>query len=158
MSVELKQYPAKKVTINQEEILSVKDVQATPETVFNGVKFIDNSGKEQIGTAYGIRRTSTNSGIVNIEALKSQELIDLTENSTALISLTIEEFETIDADIVQEWQIMFTTGASVPTIVLPEGVKWATAQPIYETNKTYWLSFIQMGEKYLGIWTVIDNE
>ncbi len=54
------------------------------------------------------------------------------------------------------WSIIFTT--STGSVALPETVKWSIADPIFEANKTYWLSFISLGEdSYLGVWSVIGE-
>lgn len=157
MSIELIKYPARSVSINQNQILSITETTATPETVFNGIRFVDNDGNLQTGTAYGITTITRNSDSVILSELISNQLLDLTQQEH-LSNLQIDEFARIDADVLQEWQIILKTDDEIPTISLPSGIKWSVAEPVYEKNKTYWLSFIQLGEQYLGIWTVIDNE
>ena len=50
---------------------------------------------------------------------------------------------------------MFTAADSI-SVAYPETVKWAVAVPIFDPNKTYWLSFVPFGEYYLGVWTVVE--
>ena len=70
-------------------------------------------------------------------------------------SLSIQSFVDGIPGVADQWSVIFTTGDTV-TVAYPETVKWAIAIPVFEANKTYWLSFIPFGTEYLGTWTVID--
>lgn len=71
-----------------------------------------------------------------------------------ITSLSIIDFEAGPQNIMEEWSIIFTTGDSI-SVDYPDTVHWALAEPVWEANKTYWLSFIPFNDKYLGIWTVM---
>lgn len=94
---------------------------------------------------------------------------DLTETTVALSmisnteyhdtnpveSLTIESFTAGTQGVADQWSIIFTAGSTI-SVTHPDTVKWALATPIFDPNKTYWLSFIPFGGNYLGTWTVVE--
>ena len=51
------------------------------------------------------------------------------------------------------WSVVFTAGTGI-TVSVPDSVTWAVADPVFEAEHTYWLSFMQMGSGYLGVWSV----
>lgn len=70
-------------------------------------------------------------------------------------ALAIQSFVNGIPGVANQWSVIFTTGDTI-TIAHPETVKWAIATPVFEPNKTYWLSFVPYGTNYLGVWTVIE--
>lgn len=103
-----------------------------------------------------------------VTALGAPITSELTETTIALIfacnteyhcvnpieSLSIEGFEAGVAGISEQWSIIFTAASTI-SVAHPSTIKWAVAEPIFEANKTYWLSFIPFGTYYLGVWTVM---
>lgn len=73
---------------------------------------------------------------------------------TPLTTLDIDTFEAGTTGIGEQWSIIFTTAGAV-TVSLPENVKWAVAEPVFNPNKTYMLTFIRFLDNYLGVWTVV---
>lgn len=79
----------------------------------------------------------------------------------AINSLTIESFTMSDKSSVEQWSITFTTDNNItPNIVFGNDLQivWSVAKPVFEPNKTYWLSFRKLYDKYLGVWSVLFNE
>ena len=72
-------------------------------------------------------------------------------------SLTIESFGTGTKGVAEQWSIIFATAGTI-AISYPDTVRWAVAEPVFEGNKIYWLSFIPFGSNYLGVWTVAEAE
>lgn len=102
--------------------------------------------------------------IANISLLETltDTTITLTMNShteyqcsNPIASLTIEGFNSYKEGCSDQWSIVFTAADTI-SIDYPDTVKWALAEPIFDPNTTYWLSFIPFGGNYLGVWTVIS--
>lgn len=72
-----------------------------------------------------------------------------------ITSLTITGFGATQENYSNLWSIMFTAADSI-SVAYPDTVRWAVAVPIFDPNKTYWLSFVSFGEYYLGVWTVVE--
>lgn len=71
-------------------------------------------------------------------------------------TLTIKSLDSGIDGISEQWSIIFATGDTV-AVAYPETVIWAIAEPVFEANKIYWLSFIPLGAKHLGVWTVAEG-
>lgn len=56
-------------------------------------------------------------------------------------SLTLNLAPTEDTEVVHEYMFQFTSGTTATTLILPSGIKWATA-PSIKANKTYQVSII----------------
>lgn len=69
-------------------------------------------------------------------------------------SLVIEAFENDSEGVCSQWSIIFTPKENA-SIIVPETVKWAIVDPLFDGGKTYWLSFVAFGANYLGVWTVM---
>lgn len=74
-------------------------------------------------------------------------------NGEPISELIINSIIDSGANSGVNWTVLFTTGGTF-TISIPDNIRWAVAVPIFDANKTYMISFIKFGEKYLGIWTV----
>lgn len=74
-------------------------------------------------------------------------------NGEAITGLTINSIIDSGSNTGANWTVLFTTGETF-TISIPDNIRWAVAAPIFDAGKTYMLSFVKFGEKYLGIWTV----
>lgn len=71
-------------------------------------------------------------------------------------ALKINSFVSSYPGYSESWTISFIAGDEDPIIDLPDNVKWAIAEPVFEANKYYLLTFVPVGEYYLGIWTVMN--
>jgi hypothetical protein len=71
-------------------------------------------------------------------------------------SLTINGFSPVTDDVSALWCIMFTAADTI-TLNLPDSIVWAIAEPVFESSKTYWLSFVPFDNRHLGVWTVADT-
>lgn len=93
-------------------------------------------------------------------ANESATTIDLSSNEeihlqNTISSLEINSFISSFDGYSESWTILFTTSDTEPTLIIPNTVKWAVAEPVFDSNKTYMLSFVPFGDNYLGIWTVM---
>ena len=52
------------------------------------------------------------------------------------------------------FSVMFQTGDYI-SVSITDQIVWAVAEPVFEPNRTYWLSFVECGDKYLGVWSVV---
>lgn len=102
--------------------------------------------------------TSLNGAVVEIT--DAAVTLDMNSNTeyrctaeTGITALNITSFIAAPSGVAEEWSIIFKTGSSI-TVEFPTNVKWAVAAPIFETSKTYMITFIRFGEYYLGVWTV----
>lgn len=67
--------------------------------------------------------------------------------------LTINGFGAEEASYAELWSVVFTADEDI-TVSVPASITWAVAATVFETGKTYWLSFTPMGSGYLGVWSV----
>lgn len=92
------------------------------------------------------------------ELVESTISLQMTSNTeyhctSSVESLTITGFDSETEGFADQWSIIFTAGSTI-SVTHPDTVKWALATPVFDPNKTYWLSFIPFGNYYLGTWTV----
>ena len=80
-------------------------------------------------------------------------------------------------DIAQEWSVSFIAGDSDPLVIIPNEVtfstkvrnesqliedavtyplKWLYAEPVFEANKKYLITFKQILDTIYGVWTVLE--
>lgn len=95
----------------------------------------------------------------------------LPANKQVICSTPLQELEIkFDGGIpnyANQWSIIFTTQSSengVTQIAFPIDdnnqsiIRWSIAEPIFDADKIYWLSFISLGNgSYLGVWSVIGE-
>lgn len=92
--------------------------------------------------------------------------IDLYSNTevhytSPVTALKIGSFISSYPGYSESWTISFIAGDEDPIVDLPDNVRWAVAEPAFEANKYYLLTFIPVGTYYLGVWTMmepIENE
>lgn len=58
--------------------------------------------------------------------------------------------------VAQEWTISFLTDEESPSITVPNTIKWLYAEPIFEANHRYLVTFKQIHNNIYGIWTVLE--
>ena len=71
-----------------------------------------------------------------------------------ITALTLSGFTPDPNGRASLWSVQFTAGDTI-TVMVPDTVVWAVADPVFEPNRTYWLSFVPVGAKHLGVWSVI---
>lgn len=71
-----------------------------------------------------------------------------------IIDFGIQHFRPAEDNFSPMWSVMFETG-NVISAFFPVSVVWSVAEPVFEPNRTYWLSFVECGDKYLGVWSVV---
>ena len=120
-------------------------------------------------TATGVPATG-DSGLPKVKELSDDEYIDpdgttlgyggyLESNveyrlTKAIKWLTLLGLNAGEAGCSELWSITFAAGDTI-TVTVPDTVVWAVADPVFEPNRTYWLSFVPFGAKHLGVWSVI---
>jgi hypothetical protein len=137
--------------------------------------FIAKYADVRIKIAYGkANQTSTHETILrsDTELYYNTKLTDLTINGLS---------RSFDRSIAQEWSIAFTAGDADPIVTIPnsasfyvgtldannsaqldaEGketlpIKWLYAEPIFEANKKYLITFKQIIDTIYGVWTVLE--
>lgn len=100
----------------------------------------------------------------NVETLAGAELeIELAYNvehraTDALNSLTITGFGApTEAGKAALYSIVFTASADGVTVTLPDTIVWAVAEPVFTAGCTYWLTFTELGDKYLCAWVEVES-
>ena len=92
--------------------------------------------------------------------------------SNPVTELTITKLQrSFSVDTAQEWSIAFQVGEETPSITIPTTVelenqdgtsvetfplKWLYAQPIFEVNRKYLITFKQILDTIYGVWTVLE--
>jgi hypothetical protein len=134
-----------------------------------------NKYRENISLQYSYFINTDNRGPVHTTELHSDTQ---TCYSYPVEELTISNLvRCFPEDIAQEWSVSFTAGDSDPLIILPNEVtfeikirnesqlitdsktyplKWLYAEPIFEANKKYLITFKQIIDTIYGIWTVLE--
>lgn len=69
-------------------------------------------------------------------------------------SLTIQDFVVGTGVKADNWCIKFSTGSSI-TVTIPDTVVWANGEPTFTAGKSYYLSFIPMFDKHLGVFAEV---
>ena len=82
--------------------------------------------------------------------------ITLTNNSelrftNPVTSLSINGFAPGNAEHTEIWSVSFTAGDGI-SVSIPTNVEWSVAEPMFTAGYTYYLSFIPLGNKILGVW------
>lgn len=71
-------------------------------------------------------------------------------------SLTIDGFTAGNDNQASIWSLQFVAGDNI-TVIMPETVKWAIAEPVFITGINYLLSFVPLvSGEILGVW--VSNE
>lgn len=88
----------------------------------------------------------------NIKITEDKDIIKLLPNKTYEInnpvdSLSIEFYE--DGGYI--YQLIFTTNPQA-IINLPENVVWASVEPVFSNTATFFIQFIKLKDKYVGMW------
>lgn len=102
-------------------------------------------------TPKGINVENPITDILNVDLYSDTEL----EYQVPITELSINNFVSCKGHI-DEWTISFIAGDEDPLIIIPSNVKWALADPVFEANKKYLVTFKKIMSDYIGIWTVID--
>ena len=99
----------------------------------------------------------------NVETLAgAEQSIELAYNveyrcADALTALTITGFGApTESGKAALYSIVFTAGDSI-TVTLPDTVIWAVAEPVFTAGCTYWLTFTELGDKYLCAWVEVES-
>ena len=76
----------------------------------------------------------------------------------AVVSLTVEGFETDPNGRSETWSIHFITGESI-TVALPDTVVWnCNATPVFSPSSEYHLMFAPLlSGKVLGVWNEVET-
>ena len=136
--------------------------------------FIAKYADVKIKISYGKEnQTSTHETILrsDTELYYDTKLTDLTINGLS---------RSFDRSIAQEWSIAFTAGDADPIVTIPNSasfyvgtlnindpttledgketlpIKWLYAEPIFEANKKYLITFKQIIDTIYGVWTVLE--
>lgn len=82
-------------------------------------------------------------------------LVNNTEYRLGTISaLTINGFADGPEGFVEDWAVVFTADTGI-AVTLPNTITWSVATPVFEAGKTYYLSFVHIGNGYIGVWGVM---
>jgi hypothetical protein len=108
-----------------------------------------------------ISATSSGGTAVVVEQIEGATVEIILDNNTEyrcvdpVESLSINGFSPVADDVSALWSIVFTTANTI-SVDYDDIIVWAFAEPAWEANKTYWLSFVPFNDKYLGVWTAAD--
>lgn len=76
--------------------------------------------------------------------------------SEALTSLTITGFGApTEAGKAALYSIVFTASADGVTVTLPDTIVWAVAEPVFTAGYAYWITWTELGDKYLAVWVEV---
>lgn len=137
-----------------------------PDFVINGngelVATLDDGQTLNIGRVLGTPGSPGKDNLPNVETLAgAEQSIDLAYNveyrcADALTALTITGFGApTESGKAALYSIVFTAAADGVTVTLPDTVLWAVAEPVFTAGCTYWITFTELGEKYLAVWVEV---
>lgn len=99
----------------------------------------------------------------NVETLAgAAQSLELTHNVEyrcvdALTSLTVTGFGAPPAGKAALYSIQFTAGEGI-AVTVPETVIWAVAEPVWTADSTYWITWTELGDKYLAVWVEVPAD
>ena len=102
-------------------------------------------------TPKGVNAENPITDILNADLYSDTEL----EYQIPITELSINNFISCEGHL-DEWTIIFVAGDEDPLIFIPSNVKYMNAQPIFEANRRYILTFKKMYDNYYCIWSVIE--
>lgn len=105
-----------------------------------------NQLSEEIGDIVSVTSTTPS---VQMEANREYVCTDNVAN------LTITGFSASESEKPVEYAIMFRAGDSI-TVTLPDIVVWVNGEPTFSANKGYYLAFIPVYGRYLGVYAEVD--
>lgn len=98
----------------------------------------------------------------NVETLVgAKQSIELAYNveyrcADALTALTITGFGApTESGKAALYSIVFTASADGVTVTLPDTIVWAVAEPVFTAGYAYWITWTELGDKYLAVWVEV---
>ena len=98
----------------------------------------------------------------NVETLVgAEQSIELAYNveyrcADALTALTITGFGApTESGKAALYSIVFTASADGVTVTLPDTIVWAVAEPVFTAGYAYWITWTELGDKYLAVWVEV---
>lgn len=116
-----------------------------------------------LGRVQGTDGAPGKDNLPNVETLAgAEQSLELAHNveyrcAGALTSLTVTGFGAPPAGKAALYSIQFTAAADGITVTLPETVVWAAAEPVWTAGSTYWITWTELGDKYLAVWVEVPN-
>ena len=90
---------------------------------------------------------TSDSSVAEITLANNSEL----RFTNPVTSLSINGFAPGNAEHTEIWSVSFTAGDGI-SVSIPANVEWSVAEPLFTAGYIYYLSFIPLGNKILGIW------